>query len=149
MYSLEKNSYREITLRYTVWCRYNAVSFLTNIHERHPIAHPSGRGMGCLLWIQHQIDISLQLLMWYLIILDRVLTALDCIVTHIEIKYAPMLTSLESIIHMRLCKKDCREWKVLWLYNIDNWIGVSAKGAPPARDVSYTTSSFIGWKWIG
>ena len=90
MYSLEKNSYREITLRYTVWCRYNAVSFLTNIHERHPIAHPSGRGMGCLLWIQHQIDISLQLLMWYLIILDRVLTALDCIVTHIEIKYAPI-----------------------------------------------------------
>ena len=32
--------------------RYNAVNFLQNIHERHPIARPSGRGMGCLLWVQ-------------------------------------------------------------------------------------------------
>ena len=35
----------------TVRCRYNAVNFLTNIHKRHPIAHPLGRGMGFLLWI--------------------------------------------------------------------------------------------------
>ena len=30
----------------TVQCHYNAVNFLTNIHQRHPIARPSGRGMG-------------------------------------------------------------------------------------------------------
>ena len=24
----------------TMWCRYNVVSFLTNIHERHSIARP-------------------------------------------------------------------------------------------------------------
>ena len=41
----------------TVRCRYNAVNCLTNIHERHPIARPLGRGMGYLLWIQHLIDI--------------------------------------------------------------------------------------------
>ena len=62
-------------------CRYNAVNFLTNIHKRHPIARPLGRGMGCLLWIQHLIDILPQFL-WlfvqYLILLDRVITALDC-----------------------------------------------------------------------
>ena len=54
----------------TVWrnhnifllCRHNAVSFLTNIHERRPIARPLERGMGCLLWIQHLIDILLQFL---------------------------------------------------------------------------------------
>ena len=34
---------------YTVRCRYNAVNFLTNIHKRHPIARPLGRGMGCIL----------------------------------------------------------------------------------------------------
>ena len=36
----------------TVRCRYNAVSFLPNTHKIHPIARPSGRGMGCILWVQ-------------------------------------------------------------------------------------------------
>ena len=60
-----------------VRCRYNAVDFITNIHKRHPMARPLGRGMGCPLWIQHPIDnISqfLQLLMQNLTILDRVKT---------------------------------------------------------------------------
>ena len=26
----------------TVWCRYNAVDFLQNPHNRHPIARPRG-----------------------------------------------------------------------------------------------------------
>ena len=38
-------------------CRYNAVNFLRNVHARHPIARPLGRGIGCLLWIQHLIHI--------------------------------------------------------------------------------------------
>ena len=46
----------------TVRCRYNAVNFLTNIHERHPIARPLGPAMVCLLWIQHLIDILPQFL---------------------------------------------------------------------------------------
>ena len=68
-------------ISHTVRCRYNAVNFITNIHKRHPMARPLGRGMGCLLWIQHLIDIMsqfLQLLMQNLTILDRVITALDC-----------------------------------------------------------------------
>ena len=68
--------------RGTVRCRYNAVNFLTNIHKRHPIARPLGRGMGCLLWIQRLIDTLsqfLQLFMQYLTILDRAITALHCI----------------------------------------------------------------------
>ena len=32
----------------TVWCRYNALNFLTNIHKRYRIAHLLGQGMGCL-----------------------------------------------------------------------------------------------------
>ena len=36
-------------VQYTVLCRYYAVNFLQNIHRRHPIARPWGRGMGCLL----------------------------------------------------------------------------------------------------
>ena len=41
----------------TVRCHYNVVDFLKNITETHPIARPLGWGMGCLLWIQHLIDI--------------------------------------------------------------------------------------------
>ena len=65
----------------TVRCRYNAINFIKNIHKRHPIARPLGRGMGRLLWIQPLIDILPQFLRWcmqYLVIFDRVITALDC-----------------------------------------------------------------------
>ena len=58
------NSISSILQTYTctLQYRYNAVYFLTNIHKRHPKTRPLGRGMGCLLWIQHLIDILLQLL---------------------------------------------------------------------------------------
>ena len=36
----------------TVRCRYNAVNFQQNSHNRHPITRPWGRGMGCLLWVE-------------------------------------------------------------------------------------------------
>ena len=49
-------------MSHTVWCHYNVVNFLKNINKRCPIAHPLGRGMGCLLWIQHLIDILPQFL---------------------------------------------------------------------------------------
>ena len=44
-----------ITLPWTVQCRYNAVNFLPNPHNRHPIAHPWERGMGWLLWVWYWI----------------------------------------------------------------------------------------------
>ena len=40
----------------TVQYRYNAVNFLPNPHNRHPIAHPWGWAMGCLLWFWYQIN---------------------------------------------------------------------------------------------
>ena len=46
------------------------------------MARPLGWGMGCILWAKPLIDILpqfLQLFMHYYTILDRVLTALDCI----------------------------------------------------------------------
>ena len=61
--------------------RFNAVNFLINNPQRHPIARPPGRGMGCLLWVQPLINILpefLQLFMQYLTILDRAIMALDC-----------------------------------------------------------------------
>ena len=45
-------------------CRYNTANFHQNIHERHTIARPSGRGMGCLLWVQPLINILPQFLQW-------------------------------------------------------------------------------------
>ena len=41
----------------TVWCRYNAVSSLQNIHNRHTIARPLGRYMGFLVWGQAIINV--------------------------------------------------------------------------------------------
>ena len=63
-------------------CYYNAINFLPNNHERHPIAHPSGRGMVGLWWDQPLIDILPQLLRWhvqYHVVLDCDITALNCI----------------------------------------------------------------------
>ena len=45
------------TILYILLCHYNAVNFLENFHERHPIARPLGRGMGCLLWVHTLISI--------------------------------------------------------------------------------------------
>ena len=64
-----------------VWCRYNAVNFLQNLHRIHPIARPLGRGMGCILWVQTVIYTLPQSLQWCMQnhdILDRVITTLDC-----------------------------------------------------------------------
>ena len=86
---------------YTVQCRYNAVNFITNI-KKHPIARPFGRGIRCILWIQHLIDILpqfLQLFMQYLTILDRVITALDCIYIYIYIYIHVIYTLLDISIY--------------------------------------------------
>ena len=65
-----------------VRCRYNAVNFLQNYHNRHRIAHPWGRGMGCLLWLLTLMHVLLQSLLCWVqnrMILKRVITAPDCI----------------------------------------------------------------------
>ena len=41
-----------------VRCQYNAVNFIQNPHKRHPIAHPRGRYMGCLLWFSKSDSLS-------------------------------------------------------------------------------------------
>ena len=46
----ESNNTNISIISYTVRCRYNAVNFLPNPHNRHPIARPWGRGMGYLLY---------------------------------------------------------------------------------------------------
>ena len=69
---------------YTVRCHYNAVNFLQNSHNRHPIARPWGRGMGCLLcvWsIVYVLLLSSQRRMKYRDNLDWIITALDWTVT--------------------------------------------------------------------
>ena len=43
----------------TVQCHYKAVSFIQNLLNRHPIAHPYGQGKGCLLWVWSLIYILL------------------------------------------------------------------------------------------
>ena len=54
MEKMQPNSWREVRILiepHTVRCRYKADNFVQNPHNRHPLAHPWGRGMGCLLWL--------------------------------------------------------------------------------------------------
>ena len=43
---------------------HNVVNFLQNPNKRHPVAHPLGWAMGCLVWIQTLINILTQSLHW-------------------------------------------------------------------------------------
>ena len=38
--------------KYTAQRRYDAINFLENLHNRHPIVRPWGPDIGCLLWVQ-------------------------------------------------------------------------------------------------
>ena len=67
--------------RNSVRCRYNEVNFRPNSHKMHTIARPLGWVMGYNLWFDTLIYIVLQstgCCMKHLVILDRVITALDC-----------------------------------------------------------------------
>ena len=71
-------------------CRYNAVNFLPNSHKIQPIDRPLGRDIGCNLWFDTLIYISIQstqCCLKYRVILDRVITALDCSVLVGDYKY--------------------------------------------------------------
>ena len=91
---------------YTVRCRYNAVNFLPNPHEIHPIARPLGRGMVCNLWFDTLIYIllqSTQCRIRFCVIFDRVITALDCTrcmvtETHSQLQVSENLSHGEQFI---------------------------------------------------
>ena len=59
----------------------NAVNFLPNPHNIHLIDHPLGRNMGYNLWfdtLSYILFPSTQCCVKYRVILDHVITALDC-----------------------------------------------------------------------
>ena len=67
---------------YTVWCHYNAANLLQNPHNRHPIARPWGRDMGCLLWVWNSDLYSASVsTVKYHAILDCVVTALELLLS--------------------------------------------------------------------
>ena len=43
-------------ISYTIRCHSNGVNFLPNSHNRHPIAHPWGSDIGCLLQVILKCD---------------------------------------------------------------------------------------------
>ena len=110
---------------YTMWCRYNAVSFIPNPHKRHPIAHPLGWGMGCILRLQTLIYIlhqSLQCWMQYHITLDRFMTALSCILkfNNIQIFFPDSTVLYFCCILLNLCYilflvNHLTCWVVIWM----------------------------------
>ena len=94
--SRKSSNYVEITMR----CRHNADIFFQNHHKSHAIPSRSGRAMGCLLWLKTLIRVLTQSRQWcvqYRVILDRVITALHCIM-YWSIKIDPRRTK-----HNQLC----------------------------------------------
>ena len=57
--------------------RYNAVDFLQNSHNRHPIARSLVRGMGCLSWKQTTIYVLPQYRRTVYKIMNRIITIFD------------------------------------------------------------------------
>ena len=54
----------------TIWYYSNAVVYIENAHNRHPIARTWGWYWGCLLWVQTLFSILLQCCITYHVILD-------------------------------------------------------------------------------
>ena len=50
------NGLKKSQLLVTVQCLYKAVNFLPNLHKRHPIARPWGRGMGWVSFVSSTPD---------------------------------------------------------------------------------------------
>ena len=66
-------------------CHYYVVTFLPNSHKIHTIAHPLGRAMVCIWWVQMLIDTlpqSQQRCMQHHVLLESVIMALNCILFH-------------------------------------------------------------------
>ena len=67
-----KSMMTQVIDTYTVQCRYNAVNFLLNPHNRHLIARPWGRGMGGVscefsVWfLLHCCHCSAYVISWYI-----------------------------------------------------------------------------------
>ena len=86
-----KKSLYTVQQRCTVQCRYNG-QFSPEFLKIHPIGRPLGQGMGCILWFQTLIYTLSQSLQWFMqwhVILDRVITALDCIMKSKFPSYCP------------------------------------------------------------
>ena len=75
--------------------------------KRHPIARPSWRGMGCLVLVRSLFYIlpwSLQWCMQYRVILDRIISALDC--------NAEFATTSSSVISQHASKLVSTCWLI-------------------------------------
>ena len=53
LYTIMPKFYLFLNVTVTIWCHYNTVNCLQNIHNRHPIACLWGRDMGCLCECKH------------------------------------------------------------------------------------------------
>ena len=65
----------------TEWFHCNTVNILQITHNRHPIARPWGRAMGCLLWVQslfYVLPLSQHYCIQYIAMFDCVTTPLYC-----------------------------------------------------------------------
>ena len=82
-------------------------------HNRHPIARPSGRAMGCVLWVEILFDVmskSLTCCMKYHVISDRVITASDWTLT-ICTRHIVLMAEFWSVhyVHFKEIWQCCNE----------------------------------------
>ena len=92
-----------------------------NTQKRHPTAHSLVRGMGCLLCIQHVVDVLpqfLQLSMQYLTILDRVMT-----VFYILLNSVAQLALMAHVVYKN--RTNCHTQNPRKVAGYFKWLGLS------------------------
>ena len=104
---------------------YNAVSYLLNTLDTHPIIHSWGWGMGCLLWVQSLIKIlpwSLQWCKYYRLALHHVTTALHCLSVSTLMTYKEpwKATSIRQVL-AQLVRHQQMRWQY-WLIQLQDRI---------------------------
>ena len=147
LFSVYWTCYKEVELyQNTVWCHYKAVNLIPNSHNRLPIARPWGRCMGCQLWVSIVIEVLLpssRYLEWYYDKLDRVITALDCIITMqlfhdeslpIHVFFCILLANPGQAGQISHAVSPCD-----WTSNTHSSISLALSGGKPQVTVDYLT----------
>ena len=119
-------------------------SFFKIFTKGPPIARPNGRSMGCLLCVQILPEF-LHLCVQYDVTLDRVITALDCILFNKDID-----NSVKKVLHRSLhCKASLPvvQWSpcICGLGSLHQWGRSLVQSAVGGRALPSSPSQCVSW----
>ena len=110
-----------------VQCHYSTIDILQNTCKRHPIVHPCGWGLRCLLWVSNIIYVRLSCLTclsWCISVINNVLyhygvvimSIMASLVTSISIVYSTVCSNADQRKHQSSASlafvRGCYRWPV-------------------------------------